>query len=63
MAVQMSAFLVTAWEALAKKHDADSIWEFPVEFLDVQILMPVPVQPDQQIILGVAFNFSNGFQA
>ena len=58
----MSAFLVTAWEALAKEHEADSIWELPVEFNDVKILMPVPLEKGQKVVLEVRIDFSHRFQ-
>lgn len=63
LAWQMSAFLVTAWEALAKQHEADSIWDLPVEFNDVKMLMPVPFEKGQKVTLEVRIDFKNHFQA
>ena len=60
--LQLSCFLVTAWEAFAK-WEKKSIWERPVEFLDVSVFQPVKCERTDKVKLGVIFDFSNRFQA
>lgn len=53
---------MTAWEALARKRTGGVIWDFPVEFNNVRILMPVPIARDQKVTLEVSLDFSHHFQ-
>ena len=62
MGLQLSCFLVTAWEAFAK-WEKKSIWDYPVEFLDVSVYQPVRAERTEKVKLGVIFDFSNKFQA
>ena len=59
--MQLACFLVTAWEAFAQ-FEEKTIWEVPVEFLDVQVFMPVQAERTAKVHLGVLFDFSNRFQ-
>ena len=58
----MSAFLIAAWECLAKREGICSLWDLHVEFPDVRILMPVPVQPGERVLLQVALSHDQHFQ-
>ena len=59
--VQLSSFLVTAWEGRAL-WDEKPITEFPVEFLDVEVFQPVRAEKTEKVVLEVCYNFSNKFQ-
>lgn len=59
--MQLSCFLVTAWEAFAQ-FEEKTIWQQPVEFSDVSVYMPVQAERTAKVILGVLFDFSNRFQ-
>ena len=59
--MQLSCFLVTAWEAFAQWEEK-TIWEQPVEFLDVSVHMPVQAERTARVILGGIFDYSNHFQ-
>ena len=59
--LQLSCFLVTAWEGFAK-FEHKTIWEVPVEFTNVSVYQPVQVERTAKVELGVIFDFSNRFQ-
>ena len=59
--LQMSCFLVTAWEAFAKQHEK-SIWDLPVEFSDVHVYQPVSVNRGDKVQLDVSWNFGGNWQ-
>ena len=59
--LQLSCFLVTAWEAFAQWEEK-TIWEMPVEFLNVRVHRPVQAERTAKVHLGVIFDFSNNFQ-
>ena len=60
--MQMSCFLVTAWEAFAAQ-EGKSIWQMPVEFMHIEVLQPVRAERTEKVRLSVLFDFSNKFQA
>ena len=59
--LQLSCFLVLAWEAFALWEKKD-YWEVPVEFLDVLVHMPVQAERGKTVSIGVVFNYSNHFE-
>lgn len=59
--MQLACFLVTAWDVFAE-FDKKTIWEYPVEFLDVQVFQPVRVERTDKVVLGVLFDFKSKFQ-
>lgn len=59
--VQLACFLVSAWDVLAE-FEEKTIWDFPVEFLDVAVYQPVRVERTDKVVLGVLFDFKSRFQ-
>ena len=59
--LQMSCFVVTAWEAFAKQKEK-SIWDCPVEFTDVHVFQPVSVKRGDKVLIQVAWDYSGNFQ-
>lgn len=59
--MQLSCFLVLAWEAYALWH-RKTYWELPVEFTDISVYMPVQAPRGGKISLGVTFDYSYKFQ-
>ena len=58
--LQLSCFLVTAWDVFAE-FDEKTIWEYPVEFTNVSVFQPVQVERTEKVILGVLFDYKNHF--
>jgi len=57
----MAAFMVSAWECLAKGAGA-SMWDFPVVFEDVLVLAPVRGERGVAVTLNVSLDKSQRFQ-
>lgn len=59
--MQLSSFLVTAWEAFAR-WEGKTIWEQPVEFLDMLVNTPIQVEKNGKVVVSCLIDFDNHFQ-